>query len=148
MTMSLLPNVLPSVPDLVLIVVASTALMRGPWAGAAMGLGGGWLIDLMPPGSPMLGASALAYVGVGALLGLARQYVATSPATLPVLPIAAVVLGSVVLAASRGTVAVAGFGYFSWGQALWTVGLTVVATVLLMGPLVALDRALAVRRWG
>lgn len=148
MSMPLLPAVLPSSPDLVLIVVAATALMRGPWAGAAMGLGGGWLIDLIPPGSGLLGATALAYLGVGALLGLTRRYVAMSPTTLPVLPLAAVALASVLLLAGRGIVAAAGFGFFSFHQALWTWGLTMVAAVVLMGPLVAVDRALAVRRWG
>ncbi len=148
MAMSLVPSVLPSAPDLVLIVVAATALMRGPWAGAAMGLGGGWLIDLIPPGSALLGATALAYLGVGALLGLARRYVVDSPTTLPVLPLAAVALASVLLLASRGTVAAAGFGSFTFHQALWTWGLTMVAAVVLIGPLIAVDRALAVRRWG
>ncbi len=148
MAAPLLAAVLPSAPDLVLIVVAATALMRGPWVGAAMGLGGGWLIDLMPPGSPLLGATALAYLIVGALLGLARQYVATSPTTLPVLPLAAVALASALLLAGRGTVALAGCGFFSLSQAIWTFGLTMVTAVLLIGPLVALDRAFAVRRWG
>ncbi len=148
MAMPLLPTVLPSAADLVLIVVAATALMRGPWAGAAMGLGGGWLIDLMPPGSTLLGASAVAYLGVGVLLGLARRHVLTSPTTLPVLPLTAVALASVLLLAGRGTIAAAGFGYFAIDQALWTWGLTMVAAVVLIGPLVALDRALAVRRWG
>lgn len=148
MAMPLLPVVLPSAPDLVLIVVAATALMRGPWAGAAMGLGGGWLIDLIPPGSPLLGATAMAYLGVGALLGLARRYVAGSPTTLPVLPLAAVALASALVLTGRGIIAAAGFGYFAIDQALWTCGLTIVAAVVLIGPLVALDRALAVRRWG
>lgn len=148
MAMPLLPAVLPSAPDLVLIVVAATALMRGPWVGAAMGLGGGWLIDLIPPGSTVLGASAVVYLGVGASLGLARRYVAGSPTTLPVLPLGAVAFASVLLLAGRGTIAAAGFGYFSFHQALWTWGLTVAAAVLLIGPLVALDRAFAMRRWG
>ncbi len=148
MAMPLLPALLPSSPDLVLIVVAATALMRGPWAGAAMGLGGGWLIDLIPPGSTLLGATAVAYLGVGASLGLARRYVVTSPTTLPVLPLAAVALASVLLLAGRGTIAAAGFGYFAVPQALWTWALTMVAAVVLIGPLVALDRALALRRWG
>lgn len=146
--MTLLPAVLPSAPDLVLLVVAATALLRGPWAGAVMGLGGGWLIDLIPPGSALLGASALAYLGMGVLLGLARRYVATSPTTLPVLSLTAVALALMLLLGVRGTIAAAGFGTFAFHQALWTWALTMVVAVVLIGPLVALDRAVGVRRWG
>ena len=38
----------PVVPDLVLVLVVAWALLRGPVAGAAVGLAAGWLLDLVP----------------------------------------------------------------------------------------------------
>ncbi|EAP99628.1 hypothetical protein JNB_05654 [Janibacter sp. HTCC2649] len=64
---------LAPLPDLVLVVVASAALRSGPRAGLATGLVGGWLLDLLPPGSPVLGTQALLYAVCGLLLGLARR---------------------------------------------------------------------------
>lgn len=60
------------VPDLVLVLVVAWALLRGPLAGAAVGLGAGWLLDLVPPGSTHLGLLALTYAAAGALAGRAR----------------------------------------------------------------------------
>ena len=60
------------VPDLVLVLVVAWALLRGPVAGAAIGLGTGWLLDLVPPGSSHLGVLALTYAAGGALAGRAR----------------------------------------------------------------------------
>ena len=60
------------VPDLVLVLVVAWALLRGPVAGAAVGLGAGWLLDLVPPGSAHLGLLALTYAAAGALAGRAR----------------------------------------------------------------------------
>ena len=148
LTMSMFPLTVPGTPDLVLVVVAGTALMHGPWVGAAMGLGGGWLIDLVPPGAEPMGASALAYLAVGALLGASRQVVATSPVTLPVLPWAAVAGASLMLLTVRGVAAAAGFGGAAWGELAWTWLWTVVATAVLIGPLVWIDRWLTVHRWG
>ena len=60
-------------PDLVLVVVASAALRSGPRAGLVTGLVGGWLLDLLPPGSAVLGTQALLYAACGLVLGLARR---------------------------------------------------------------------------
>ena len=60
------------VPDPVLVLVVAWALLRGPVAGAAAGLAGGWLLDLAPPGAGALGVAALAYAAAGALAGRAR----------------------------------------------------------------------------
>lgn len=60
------------VPDLVLVLVVAWALLRGPVAGTAVGLGAGWLLDLVPPGSSHLGVLALTYAAAGALAGRAR----------------------------------------------------------------------------
>ena len=49
------------VPDLALVLVVGWALLRGPVAGAAVGLAAGWLLDVVPPGSTHLGVQALTY---------------------------------------------------------------------------------------
>ena len=64
---------LAPLPDLVLVVVASAALRSGPRVGLATGLVGGWLLDLLPPGSPVLGTQALLYAVCGLALGLASR---------------------------------------------------------------------------
>ncbi len=146
--MSMMPVTLPATPDLVVVVVAATALMRGPWAGAVMGLGGGWLIDLVPPGAVPMGASALVYLVVGVLLGLSRRFLATSPLAVPVLPLAAIACAALAILALRGVAAAAGFGTAALSDLAWTFGLTMVAALVLIAPLVWLDRWLTVRRWG
>ena len=73
LTVTLGARHLAPLPDLVLVVVASAALRSGPRIGLATGLVGGWLLDLLPPGSPVLGTQALLYAVCGLLLGLARR---------------------------------------------------------------------------
>jgi rod shape-determining protein MreD len=60
------------VPDLVLVLVVAWALLRGPVVGGVAGLGAGWLLDLAPPGSGLLGAQALTYAAAGVLAGRFR----------------------------------------------------------------------------
>lgn len=60
-------------PDLVLVVVAASALTHGRTAGAVTGLVGGWVLDLLPPGAAHLGTMALAYAAVGFLVGSFRR---------------------------------------------------------------------------
>lgn len=56
-------------PDLLAVVIGAVAL-RGRWAaGAGVGLAGGWILDLMPPGAAVVGVSALLYAAGGALAG-------------------------------------------------------------------------------
>ena len=50
---------------LVLPVVVAGALLSGPSSGALLGLAAGWVVDLMPPGSQVLGSSALLYAAAG-----------------------------------------------------------------------------------
>jgi len=64
---------LAPLPDLVLVVVASAALRSGSRVGLAAGLAGGWLVDLLPPGSAVLGTQALLYAVCGLLVGLSRR---------------------------------------------------------------------------
>ncbi len=62
-----------ALPDLVLPVVVAGALRSGASRGALLGLAGGWLVDLMPPGSSVLGTAALLYAGAGLLAGAGRR---------------------------------------------------------------------------
>ena len=62
-----------TLPDLVLPVVVASALLGGPSRGGLVGLGAGWLVDLLPPGASVLGASALLYAAVGLLAGTGRR---------------------------------------------------------------------------
>jgi len=145
--MSLWPRWVPGPPDLVLVAIAGSALLRGPWVGTGMGLAGGWLVDLVPPGAEPLGATALVYAGVGALLGMSRPYVAASPVRLPVAPLAAVAVASLSVVAVRGVAAAAGLGAAGLGELWWTWATTVLLSVVLLPPLTALERWLAVHRW-
>lgn len=64
---------LTPLPDLVLVVVASAALRAGPRLGLVTGLVGGWLLDLLPPGSAVLGTQALLYAVCGLAVGALRR---------------------------------------------------------------------------
>ncbi|MDT0215600.1 rod shape-determining protein MreD [Rothia sp. ARF10] len=64
---------LSPLPDLVLVVVVSAALRAGPRTGLLTGLVGGWLLDLLPPGSAVLGTQALLYAVCGLVVGLLRR---------------------------------------------------------------------------
>lgn len=65
---ALLPLPGPS-PSVVLVVVASFALLRGPEVGMITGFAGGLLLDLAPPADHALGRLALAYLIVGYVIG-------------------------------------------------------------------------------
>lgn len=60
-------------PDLALPVVVAAGLLVGPSRGALVGLAAGWLADLVPPGSAVLGTSALLYAVVGLVAGAGRR---------------------------------------------------------------------------
>ncbi|GGB70206.1 hypothetical protein N798_15520 [Knoellia flava TL1] len=64
---------LSPLPDLLLVVVASAALRAGPRTGLLTGLVGGWLLDLLPPGSAVLGTQALLYAVCGLAVGALRR---------------------------------------------------------------------------
>jgi rod shape-determining protein MreD len=57
------------VPDLVLLVVAATALRHGSEVGIATGFAGGLLLDLVPPADHVAGRWALALMVVGYVAG-------------------------------------------------------------------------------
>lgn len=140
---TLMPSGMPGRPDLVLLVVAAAALMRGPWTGAVVGLAGGWLWDLVPPGGEPLGASALAYAAVGALVGTARRWGRWSP----LVPWVATVAGAALLQGARGLAAAAGVGVVHPVDLLWSVAATALFALLLLPLLIGTERFLVSRGW-
>ncbi|HEV7147163.1 MAG TPA: rod shape-determining protein MreD [Pedococcus sp.] len=130
------------VPDLVLPIVVAGALLTGPSGGALLGLGAGWVVDLMPPGAHVLGTNALLYAAAGLLAGAARR---EGPA--PWGWVAAVgVAGTAVLTAGRIVV-----GLLSGVTLAWSAtGLRALLTALLCGlvvpGLVRLEQWLVRRR--
>lgn len=140
---TLYPSQMPARPDLVILVVAAAALMRGPVTGALVGLAGGWLIDLVPPGGEPLGASAISYALAGALMGGARRWGPWSP----LVPWLAAVGGAVVIQAIRGLTAAAGVGVAHPGDLLWSLAATALFVLLLLPLLISLERFLVERGW-
>ncbi|WP_404381832.1 rod shape-determining protein MreD [Knoellia locipacati] len=80
---------LAPLPDLVLVVVVSAALRAGPRVGLLSGLVGGWLLDLLPPGSAVLGTQALLYAVCGLAVGALRR-----PGPVSVVWVAVVIAGA------------------------------------------------------
>lgn len=56
-------------PDLVLVVIAALAIVRGPGAGAVAGFAGGVLLDLVPPAAHAAGQWALVLTLAGYAAG-------------------------------------------------------------------------------
>ena len=65
-------------PNLALLMVVATALVRGPDLAAALGFFAGLAIDLAPPADHVAGRWALALVMVGYLAGRVRRDARTS----------------------------------------------------------------------
>lgn len=79
---AVLPRILGgAAPDLVCVVVVVAALRGGGISGALTALAGGWLLDLVPPGTGSLGATGLVYAAVGFAVGAGRGWVDHSPVT-------------------------------------------------------------------
>jgi rod shape-determining protein MreD len=128
-------------PDLVLPIVVAGALLAGPSRGALLGLGAGWVVDLMPPGSPVLGTSALLYAAAGLLAGAGRREGET-----PMAWLALVVLGSsAAVALARAGLAVLSAAPVGWGEVVVRWGLTASLALLAVPLLVQAERTL-VRR--
>lgn len=140
---SAFPGGWPARPDLVLLVVVAVALVRGPAAAALTGLAGGWLLDLVPPGSEPLGASALSYLGVGLLAGWLRRFATWSG----LLPLVAVLAAAVLVQGIRGVAAAAGIGVAHPVDLAWSVAMTLIGAVVLLPVLLAVERALLARGW-
>ncbi len=74
-------------PNLLLILVVSTAYMRGKLPGMTLGLCCGLLVDLMS-GSSVVGLCALIYMLIGYVIGLSNRFYTNDDYTLPIILIA------------------------------------------------------------
>ncbi len=74
-------------PNLLLILVASNAYMRGRMSGLMLGLFSGLLIDLTS-GNSVVGLYALIYMVIGYIIGFTNKYYSNDDYTLPILIIA------------------------------------------------------------
>ncbi|HYN68556.1 MAG TPA: rod shape-determining protein MreD [Ornithinibacter sp.] len=132
------------VPDLVLVLVVAWALLRGPVAGATVGLAAGWLLDVVPPGATHLGVQALTYAVAGALAGRAHV---EGPVTAP--RIALVALGASVVVEGVGVLgALAGTAPVDLAAVVAQCLLTATVAALVVPLVVAAERGLVRRRYG
>lgn len=146
LTAVLLPSAWPAGlarPDLVILVVAAAALLHRPSTGMLVGLLGGWLLDLVPPGAEPLGAGALTYALVGLLLGLGRGLTVASP----LLPWVATGLAAAAVLAVRYVASAAGFGVALPLELVWSWLMTMLVAVLVLPLLMGLERRLVDRGW-
>lgn len=88
------------VPNLCLLVVVASALVRGPAFAATLGFAAGLMLDLAPPADHVAGRWALALVVVGYVAGLMRQETRTSPTTVVATVAASSFVGTSVYALS------------------------------------------------
>jgi rod shape-determining protein MreD len=129
-------------PDLVVLVVASSAVVRGPAHGALLGLAAGWVVDLVPPGCSPLGLTALLYAAAGATAGLFRR-----PASRTLIgALLGLAAATVVVELGGVCVAILGDGAFDLGAAATRGLVTLAVGVLALPALLGVDRALTRRR--
>lgn len=147
LTATLLPRLgVPGdwMPDLVLIGVVSTAVLRGPLHGAIVGLTAGWLVELVPPVGSPLGLTALVTMTAGAVAGTFR-----SPSSRAALrPSAALLAATVVVEAGRLASAALAEGSVAPTERLGILVTTLVVGLVALPALISADRALVRRRLG
>lgn len=132
------------VPDLALVLVVAWALLRGPLAGAAVGLATGWLVDLVPPGPTHLGVTALVYAAAGYLAGRSRV---EGPVAAP--RVALVALGAVVVVEGVAVVrALAVSAPVDGTEVLVRCLLTATVAAVVVPLVVSAERGLVRRRYG
>ncbi|KAB7743327.1 hypothetical protein GA707_14615 [Nostocoides sp. F2B08] len=125
-----------AVPELALLPVIALGLSRGWPAGTALGLATGWLVDLVPPGGDPLGLTPILYALAGSLAGRASRV-----GPVPVRWVALVVLGSsAVPIAGRLLLGATQGQQLDLATAALTLASTTVAGIVLVPPLLALDR--------
>jgi rod shape-determining protein MreD len=132
------------VPDLVLIGVVATAVLRGPVHGALVGLVAGWVVELVPPVGAPLGLTPLVMMLGGLVGGLFHR---VSSRTLGRALLALAAAGAVVLL-GRTASAIVAEGSVSVTEGLGRLATTVAVGVLALPVLLAVDRALVRRRLG
>ncbi len=131
-------------PDLVLLVVVAAALLGGPAKGALLGLGAGWVVDLMPPGGSTLGVAALTYAAAGAAAGLWHRDSGRSA----VLPALATLAAASTVAGVGILRAVANGSPIPWAAAGWSIVLTTALGLAVVPMLIHAERGLVHRRLG
>jgi rod shape-determining protein MreD len=131
-------------PDLVVVGVVATALLRGPTHGALVGLLAGWVVELVPPVGRPLGLTALAMLLAGAAAGaLGRS--SLRPGLRAAL---AVVAASLVPLTSRLAVTAAAEGRWDIAAAMASLTATAGVAVVVLPTMILVDRALVRRRLG
>lgn len=132
------------VPDLVLVGVVATAVLRGPVHGALVGLLAGWVVELVPPVGSPLGLTSLVMMVGGLVGGFFRRPSSRSRMRPP-----AALLGAAgVVLVSRLAAAVLAEGSVDLGDGVWRLVSTLAVGVLLLPAFLALDRSLVRRRLG
>ncbi len=132
------------VPDLVLIGVVASAVLRGPVHGALVGLAAGWVVELVPPVGDPLGLTPLVMMAGGLVAGTFRR--PSSRSALRAL--VALAAASFVVLAGRLASAIVAEGSFAPTEGLGRLVTTVATGVLLLPLLLAADGALVRRRLG
>jgi len=132
------------VPDLVLVGVVATAVLRGPVHGALVGLLAGWVVELVPPVGSPLGLTPLVLMVAGLVAGLFRRTSSRSRLRAPAALLAAT---AVVLVGRVGSTVLAE-GSVELADGLVRLLVTVAVGGLLLPAFLALDRALVRRRLG
>jgi rod shape-determining protein MreD len=132
------------VPDLVLIGVVSTAVLRGPLHGALVGITAGWVVELVPPVGAPLGLTPLIVMAAGAVAGAFRQPSSRSRLR----PLAALLAAVLVVVAARLASAVVAEGGFAPADGVARVVSTLLVGLVALPVIIAVDRALVRRRLG
>lgn len=132
------------VPDLVLIGVVATAVIRGRVHGALVGLAAGWVVELVPPVAKPLGLAALTLMVAGIVAGSFRR----SSSRSFLRPLAALAVAAGVVLAGEGAAAVVAEGSVDVTAAVTALGVTVGVGLALLPFMVIVDRALVRRRLG
>ncbi len=129
-------------PDLVLLLVVASAVLRGSVHGALLGLAAGWVVDLVPPGGSPLGLTALMFAAAGAVAGGFHR-ARTRGVVLPL-----VALASARAVVELGTVCVAILqdGRVDPANAAAHVLATVLVGLVALPVVMGVDRALTRRR--
>jgi rod shape-determining protein MreD len=145
-TVALSAAVLPRLgavgPDLVLLVVVAGALLGGPAKGALLGLGAGWIVDLMPPGGAVLGVAALTYAAAGTVAGLWHRDSGSSAS----LPLLATLAAASTVAAVEVLRALTSAAPVLWAAAGWSILLTTALGMAVVPLLIRAERGLIGRR--
>jgi rod shape-determining protein MreD len=131
-------------PDLVLIGVVATAVLRGPLHGAVVGLAAGWVVELIPPVGRPLGLTALVMMLAGAVAGA----IGASSLRSALRASFALVAAALLIGLSRTTVVAVAQGTWEATDALTAVVATSAAALVVLPVLTVVDHSLVRRRLG